>query len=166
MKENNWNQFTKRITINAPALKIYQSWTTQNGLESWFLRKALFTRHHKDIIGRDIPVEEGDTYEWTWFGYPETMEERHTVLAANGKDYLQFRFSGGCIVSVHIKTEYQETICELVQDNSTADENKRQMFYIECGNGWIFYMANLKSILEGGIDLRNKNEKIEQVINS
>jgi len=166
MKENNWSQFTKRITINAPSRIIYHAWATQNGLENWFLRKAQFTRHHKEIIGRNIPVEEGDTYEWTWFGYPDTVAERHSILTANGKDYLQFRFSGGCIVSVTIKPEFNETICELVQDNSTAEENKRQMFYIECGNGWIFYLANLKSTLEGGIDLRNKNEQIQHVINS
>jgi uncharacterized protein YndB with AHSA1/START domain len=166
MNENNWNQFTKRITINAPAPEIYEAWATQNGLESWFLRKAQFTRHHKDMVGRNIPVEKGDTYEWTWFGYPETMAERHTMLAANGKDYLQFRFSGGCIVSVHIKEESRETICELVQDNSPAEESKRQMFYLECSTGWTFYLANLKSILEGGIDLRNKNDQIHKVINS
>jgi hypothetical protein len=32
--------------------------------------------------------------------------------------------------------------------------------------GWVFYLANLKSFPEGGIDLRNKNEKLKSVINS
>jgi uncharacterized protein YndB with AHSA1/START domain len=161
-----WNQFTKRITINAPVQKIYNAWATQEGLESWFLRRAIFTRNHKEKINNNVPVKEGDTYEWTWFGHPDTVAEKHTVLETNGNDYLQFRFSGGCIVSVTIKKEQNETVCELVQNMSPADESKRQMFYIECGNGWIFYLANLKSVLEGGIDLRNKNEEIENLVNA
>ena len=44
------------------------------------------------------------------------------------------------------------------------DEKLR--LYIGCGEGWTFYLANLKSMLEGGIDLRNKNDKIKGVINS
>ena len=30
--------------------------------------------------------------------------------------------------------------------------------------GWIFYLANLKSVLEGGLDLRNKRMEITNVI--
>ncbi len=40
---NNWKQFTRRIPIKAPAKAIYDAWTTQQGLESWFLRMAAFT---------------------------------------------------------------------------------------------------------------------------
>lgn len=29
-----------------------------------------------------------------------------------------------------------------------------------------FYLANLKSILEGGVDLRNKNEALKKMLNS
>ena len=166
MKEINWNHFTKRITVDAPVEAIYEAWSTQEGLESWFLRKAQFTRRRQEVIGRNTPVSEGDTYEWTWFGYPDTTAEQHMILAADGKDFLQFRFSGGSIVSVNIKIEDEETICELVQDNSWAEETKRPFLYIECGNGWTFYLANLKSILEGGIDLRNRNEQIREVVNS
>jgi len=166
MNEYNWNQFTKRITINASTQDIYNSWATQAGLESWFLRKAEFTDRNKKVRERNATVQPGDTYEWTWFGYPDTVHEHHTILEANGKDYIKFRFSGGCIVTVTIKKENNEMICELTQDMIPADENKRQMFYIECSKGWTFYMTNLKSILEGGIDLRNKNEAIESVINA
>src|SRR5579871_1552220 len=43
MSEYNWDQFTKRITIKASAQDVYKAWATQSGLESWFLRKAVFT---------------------------------------------------------------------------------------------------------------------------
>ena len=38
-----WTQFTKRIPINASIESVYELWTTQAGLEKWFLRKAEFT---------------------------------------------------------------------------------------------------------------------------
>jgi hypothetical protein len=39
-------------------------------------------------------------------------------------------------------------------------------YHLGCKTGWTFYLANLKSLMEGGIDLRNKNEKIQRVINA
>jgi hypothetical protein len=46
------------------------------------------------------------------------------------------------------------------------DETVQRFYFIECGKGWTFYMTNLKSILEGGIDLSNKNMSMQNVINS
>jgi hypothetical protein len=46
------------------------------------------------------------------------------------------------------------------------DETEQQYFYMECDKGWTFYLTNLKSVLEGGLDMRNKNLNIQQVINA
>jgi hypothetical protein len=32
--------------------------------------------------------------------------------------------------------------------------------------GWTFYLANLKSVLEGGLDLRNKNARLQRLVNA
>ena len=162
----NWKQFTKRIPIKAPAKAIYAAWSTQQGLESWFLRVAQFTKADGTPRTKSSHIEAGDTYKWRWFGYDDTAIEEKEILLANGWDKLQFRFSGGCIVTVAIKQEDGETICELVQDMPMEDINEQQHFFIECGNGWGFYMTNLKSVLEGGLDLRNKNVKLKQVISA
>ncbi len=154
----NWKQFIKRIPIKAPPKAIYDAWATQQGLESWFLRLAQFTKADGTIRPKNIHIGAGDKYKWRWFGYDDTATEEQTILAANGWDHLQFGFSGGCIVTV--------SICELVQDMPMEDESEQQHFYIECGKGWTFYMANLKSVLEGGLDLRNKNAALKQVINA
>lgn len=39
-------------------------------------------------------------------------------------------------------------------------------YHIGCTKGWNFYLTNLKSLLEGGIDLRNRNKGLKEVINS
>jgi uncharacterized protein YndB with AHSA1/START domain len=166
MATYNWKQFIKRIPIKAPPKAIYDAWTTQQGLESWFLRLAQFTKTDGTVRPKNIHVETGDTYKWRWFGYSDSATEEEKILAANGWDQLQFGFSGGCIVTVSIKQEEGETICELIQQMPMENEKEQQHFYIECGKGWTFYLTNLKSILEGGIDLRNKNIALNQVINS
>jgi len=55
---------------------------------------------------------------------------------------------------------------ELTQSQIPLDDHSRMSYYVGCTRGWTFYLANLKSILEGGIDLRNKNNKLLHVINT
>jgi uncharacterized protein YndB with AHSA1/START domain len=162
----NWKQFIKRIPIKAPPKAIYDAWATQQGLESWFLRLAQFTKVDGTVRSKNSYVEAGDKYKWLWYGYDDSAVEEQKILIANGWDQIQFGFSGGCIVTVTIKQEEGETICELVQQMPMDDEKEQQYFFIECGKGWTFYMTNLKSILEGGPDLRNKNIGLKQVINA
>ena len=65
---------------------------------------------------------------------------------------------------MRIYDEKDEQIVELVQTDIPTDEKGKQNWHIGCKTGWTFYMANLKSMLEGGVDLRNRNEKIQNVI--
>jgi hypothetical protein len=103
---------------------------------------------------------------WLWYGYPDNVFEKKEIIEVNGKDFIQFGFTGNCIVSVKLYTQEGETIIELTQENIPPDDNPATNLHIGCGEGWTFYLANLKSYLEGGIDLRNKNIKIQAVINS
>src|SRR4030095_14455725 len=166
MAPYNWKQFIKRIPIRASAESIYKAWATQNGLETWFLRLAEFKTASGSLRSRNELVQKGDKYKWLWFGYDDTMLEEEEILSANGANELKFSFSGGCIVKVTITQEQNETICQLEQTMPMADESEQRHFFIECGKGWTFYMTNLKSVLEGGIDLRNKAESLKNVINA
>lgn len=59
----NWERFIKRIPIQAPAKSIYDIWTTQQGLESWFLRLAEFTKPDGSLRSRNSRIEAGDQYK-------------------------------------------------------------------------------------------------------
>lgn len=164
MSKYDWSRFVKRISIDADAQAIYDSWATRRGLESWFLSKAEFTSD-AGLRAPDSRVQKGDKYSWNWHGYAD-YEGTGEILETNEKDFLEFTFSGGCTVSVSVKEEAGETICELVQTMPQETDEDKQYYYIECGKGWTFYMTNLKSILEGGVDLRNKNNDLQQMINA
>src|SRR3569832_1190230 len=104
-----WKQFTRRIPIKAPPKAIYDAWSTQQGLESWFLCLAQFTNADGVIRSKTDHVQTGDQYKLLWHGYADDTVEEREVLAANGWDNIRFRFSGGCIVTVSIKQEEGET---------------------------------------------------------
>jgi uncharacterized protein YndB with AHSA1/START domain len=170
MSAYDWSAFTKRINVKAPVQTAYDYWTTQDGIEKWFLRVSEFTGRDSSLRKRDEHVRKSDKYRWLWFGYPDTVVEFGEILEANGKDQLKFTFGGASdtnmTVTVDIKQEEGETIVELKQEDIPVDENSKALYHIGCMEGWTFYLANLKSILEGGVDLRNKNEKLQKVINS
>jgi len=163
--ENEWRSFTFRMPINASPKSVYESWATPQGLESWFLRQARYTSPNGTHRAKNELIQAGDEYHWLWHGYGDQVVEKHPVLAANGWDHLEFRFSGDCVVNIRISQQDGFTICELKQEMPMEDEKSRQYFFIECGRGWTFYLANLKSVLEGGLDLRNKNTGLHPVIN-
>lgn len=163
---NSWTKFIKRIPVATDVATVYKAWTTQDELEKWFLRKAEFTKPNGGLRNRNEAIQKGDQYDWKWHGYPDSTFEKNEIVEANGKDFLQFGFSGNCLVSVKIYTAEGETIVEITQENIPINDNPETNLLVGCGEGWTFYLANLKSYLQGGIDLRNKNEKIKGVISS
>ncbi|MCB9307849.1 MAG: SRPBCC domain-containing protein [Lewinellaceae bacterium] len=161
-----WTNFQLRIDIKASDQEIYNAWATRAGLERWFLRQAPFARPDGSIRPAGEKCREGDTYEWRWYGYPDDVVENRPVIEANGRDLFKFYFSGDCIVTVKIAREAGETLVTLSQENIPTDDASKMSYYNGCSLGWTFYLANLKSVLEGGPDLRNKNAQLSNVINA
>ena len=161
-----WSRFVVRVNVNAPVEKLYQGWATREGIEYWFLRFSEYKKADGTVRKNDEFVEKGDTYKWRWHGYPDSVTEEGTILELNGKDFFKFSFgkAGNCAVT--IKMEEGETIVELVQDNIPIDEQGMHYYHVGCKTGWTFHFANMKSIFEGGIDLRNKNESLQDMLNS
>lgn len=162
-----WSRFVVRINIKrVSAEKLYHAWATRQGMEYWFLRLSEYKSSSGELRKNEETVKEGDEYTWRWHGWSDDATERGKILACNGKDQLSFSFgkAGNCHVT--IKEEEGEKIVELVQDNIPTDEYGMQQWHVGCKTGWTFYFANLKSLYEGGTDLRNRNEKLQNVINS
>ncbi len=166
MSNYDWSRFVTRISIKAPIEKLYWCWATREGMEYWFLRLSEFKKPDGSLRAVNEPVQKGDTYTWRWYGWSDETTEFGTILDSNNKDLLKFSFGKAGNCSVTIKIEEGENIVELVQENIPTDEQGMHYWHLGCKTGWTFYLANLKSLMEGGIDLRNRNEKLQRVINS
>ena len=166
MENYDWSKFKQRIPVNADPQKIYDAWATPAGLEKWFLRRASFKKENGEARDDHDQIQPGDTYEWNWFGWSDDMCERGKILEANGKNAFSFVFGKAGVVKVSIMQEGGQTMVELVQEQIPTDEKSKVDFHLGCSTGWTFYLANIKSIYEGGLDLRNKDETIKKVVNS
>jgi hypothetical protein len=166
METHDWSSFTVRININASAEKLYAAWATRSGIELWFLRVSEYKKPDGSLRANDEPVSKGDSYKWLWHGWPDDMVEHGEILDCNGKDLFRFSFGKAGNCTIRIYKEQDETIVELMQDAIPTDEQGKHYWHLGCKTGWTFYLANLKSIYEGGKDLRNKNVQLQQVLNA
>ena len=166
MSEYDWSKFILRIPVNASVESIYNAWATKSGIEKWFLRKAEFYTDANRLRTENEQIRKGDRYTWLWHGYDDNTVEHNYILEANGVDTLSFVFAGNCVVTITIGIIDTEVILQLTQENIPTGEERKAEIHVGCMEGWTFYLANLKSILEGGKDLRNRNLNIGKVINS
>jgi uncharacterized protein YndB with AHSA1/START domain len=164
MKNFDWTRFTKRIAVKAPLEALYNAWTQSAELERWFLQTARFLDSAGNPMDGREPTAAGMTYEWTWFLYDGL--EKGMVLQANGRDHFQFTFAGDCVVDVSLKEEYLYTVVELTQSNIPTDDESKERIRLGCSSGWSFYFVNLKSVYEGGLDLRSKDERLRPMVNN
>lgn len=164
MENFDWTSFTKKIAVKAKLNDIYNAWTKASELENWFLEKVSFFDTNQKLISKDENATESNTYEWFWHLYKDPMLGK--ITSANGKDYLQFTFEGTCLVDINLSETDGYTLVELRHHNIPTDDFSKQYIRLGCSNGWHFYLTNLKSVFEGGLDLRNKDSNLNPMINN
>jgi uncharacterized protein YndB with AHSA1/START domain len=164
MQNFNWSSFTKKISVNASLKTIYDAWTKSSELERWFLEKVTFYDDKSDLLDPYKNVTKGISYEWYWYLYEEPMRGR--ITNANGRDFLQFTFEGDCLVDIKLEEKEGTTVITLIHHNIPEDDKSKQYVRLGCSNGWTFYLTNLKSVFQGGLDLRNKDADLGVMINN
>jgi uncharacterized protein YndB with AHSA1/START domain len=160
MAESKWTKFKVTADYNTDLRSLYLAWTTPAGLESWFLRRAEFYTIPKRLREPVEFILKEDCYEWYWHGYDDDMVQKGSVLEVNGTDLLKFTFSGDSVVTVAFSTRNGVSLIELTQENIPEEADPAKNLFVQCQMGWVFYLANLKSIMEGGVDLRNKRLEV------
>lgn len=164
MKDFDWTQFTRKIAIGASVQTLYDAWTIPAEIEQWFLSNATYLTSEGTPVSKTEAVAKGLTYQWQWYLYDVT--ESGTIREANGKDQFQFTFAGDCVVDVSFKAYDKGTIATLTQSGIPTDNESKKNIRLGCDHGWSFYLLNLKSVYEGGIDLRNKDPQLKPMLNN
>lgn len=160
MIDDKWTRFKVVGDYHTDLRSLYEAWATPAGLEKWFLREANFYTIPRRARGPEEFILKEDSYEWFWYGWGDDAVEKGYILEANGTDFLKFTFSEGSTVSINLYTSNGVSIVELNQENIPLENNPQKNLYVQCQLGWTFYLANLKSVLEGGVDLRNKKVEV------
>jgi hypothetical protein len=116
------------------------------------------------LISKEKYVQKNYTYGWSWFLYD--IVEEGKIVEGNGKDRIQFTFAGDCLVTIQLIEFNQYIIVELTQENIPTDDESKKNVRLGCHTGWSFYLVNLKSVYEGGLDLRNKDPELKGMLNN
>ncbi len=164
MTSFDWTTFTRKIAIKAKLSDIYNAWTKASEIEKWFLSKAIFMDTNKIPISKEAQIQKGFTYEWNWYLYDTA--ESGKITETNGKDFIQFTFAGECLVDINLSIQGDYVIVELTQKNIPTDDRSKQGIRLGCDSGWSFFLVNLKSVYEGGLDLRNKDTSLKGLLNN
>jgi len=154
MKTLTWDSFTKKIHINASLEKLYWCWATEEGITSWFLRSAAYTRNKKRISASEF-VQQNDAYTWMWHNWDG--QEQGKILEVNGSDLVKLSFAGSCDLTITLEQRDEVVLLTLTQSQIPLDEKSKLEIFYGCSNGWTFWLANLKAYLEHGI-LLNETE--------
>ena len=164
MKTYDWTKFTKKIAVKASMQSLYDAWTKSADIESWFLSNADYFNERSNQVDKGASIQKGYTYTWSWYLYD--IEEKGRITEANGVNHLQFTFAGQCTVDINLTQQDEHVVVELIQQNIPTDDESKQNIRLGCDSGWAFFMVNLKSVYEGGIDLRNKNAALHGMLNN
>lgn len=164
MKNFDRTRFSRKIAVQAPVQVLYDAWTKASEIKKWFLREARYVHENGSPVKPDESIQTGDRYAWRWYLYEGTEEGRMTT--ADGKNYLQFTFAGECLVDIELTEENGYTVVTLTQSNIPLDEDSQRDIRLGCHTGWSFYLVNLKSVYEGGLDLRGKDTRFKPMVNN
>ena len=67
-----------------------------------------------------------------------------------------------CVTMMENSADRLTTLIAKILD--VEDDDPLTNLYVNCQLGWTFYLTNLKSIYQGGLDLRNRDQKIGKVV--
>ncbi|MBI1756373.1 MAG: SRPBCC domain-containing protein [Fimbriimonas ginsengisoli] len=157
-----WREFRLRVFVDRSQEAVFSAWVRSGELERWFLTKAeYYDKEGKPLDPAESAVR-GCTYRWEWV---EGTIEKGSILTSDGFGSLAFSFGDGCTVALTLARLDGRTAIELLQSHVMTDVDRRERFYVDCLQGWTFYLANLKSVLEGGLDLREKEPVGAHLVN-
>ncbi len=130
----------------APA-KVFASLTEPQQLTRWFVEKAVMT------------PRKGSPFRFTWGSY--TLRGKVNAVKAPSKLVLQWvdRFPGGKMLETQARFELQKKgkgTLLTVTHRGFKSGKKWLALYGAIQSGWAYYLTNLRSVLEHGVDLRSE----------
>ena len=162
MDPEQWRRLVQRIDVNAPRETVFAAWATAEGLRSWMVFESALLDQDGRERGPGAVARAGDTFRNAW----------HTGLSGDGEvlevrpdEMVRFTMEAGVEVEATVEPlEDGSVMVTLVQTHDLSDEqNLAHMLGFK--DGWAFYLANLKSVLENGRDLRNFTHDVEHRLN-
>lgn len=158
-----WTGFIKRIHVNRSREDLWCALATAAGICSWFTHVTEFHDESGYPLPGDRFAEVGFTVHWEW---TEGTGEDVRVLGVSPGESVRFSwYDGEGWVEFRAREHAGRSFVEIEQRMESSDLAFLQDVYVGCSEGWVFFLANLKSVLEGGHDLREFRPDVTGLVN-
>jgi uncharacterized protein YndB with AHSA1/START domain len=154
-ENNDWTTFDLYVAIDAEPSVILSAWSTINGMESFFVQMMRITGPDGAELGPDARAQPGDKYVWRWHNGRRIVGE---YLQAETRNEVRFTF-GDSRVSVMALPYKTGSLLRLRQYDIPDTEEARMHIYGNCRAAWVYFLTVLKTLLEHGIDGRDKTRE-------
>jgi uncharacterized protein YndB with AHSA1/START domain len=148
-----WTRFHLYVAIDATPDRIFQAWATSSGMESFFVEMMAIRDNSGRLLALDEPAVAGCQYVWRWDSGALVSGEFIDVLPGHE---LAFSF-GESKVRVRLHPQDGACILELCQYDMEDTEQNRMHLHSNCRAAWVYFLTVLKTLLEHGIDGRDKS---------
>lgn len=161
LENYSWTEFSVKEYIPADLETVFNYWAISGKITQWFIKEAEYISPDGQKRKNDEIIKTGDLYTWN-FGKELTMKGK--IIEVINNKFLHFTFGRKepdsdeyVQVRVHFESVNGETQIK-IYENNIADNSFGQVNYnLSCILGWSYYMTNLRSIVESGYDLREKD---------
>lgn len=176
-----WSAFEVGIYITAKPDDVFDLLGTSKGLTRWFLRTAAFApsigRPSKRSKTAKLPVFDSlpqrrederccanDRYQWEWY-YGGGIIGEEWILECRPPTRLIFGFGDRMEVAIRLRKLGKSCEVSLRQYNIPDSPSGRHNLHMGCRVAWAFFLTNLKSVAEGGLDLRETDRARTRQLN-
>ena len=154
-------RFSHGVLLDVSLDEVWSYVATPEGMSKWFLEEVRYTDADGQIRAEDEEGEKGDRYHWKW-------QKNHSVegrlLDVISRQRFAFTFGKDFTAEFTLRVQDGRTRLVLTQVNHKPNQ-ENEFGFINCCVCWAFFMTNLKSIAEGGKDLRETVVEEEMLVN-
>ncbi len=146
-----WSCFDVHMSIATDRRSAYDCWATSGGMERFFARRFKYTKPDGVDRRANACAEVDDAY-WLEFHHPSELKGK--ILATRPGEHFAFTF-GDMRVDVTFTPNDRGTLIRLTQSSIPTDDTARADSHLNCRSCWVYYLLNLRSVVEHGHDLRD-----------
>jgi hypothetical protein len=166
-----WKEFRHSIIIDSTIDRVFEFVSTSAGICDWFISECEYVSSDGIIKDKNEIAAEGDKFIWKWLNKDLKIEGK--VLNSIIPERFEFTFGPMYEVCINLSEDETGVRVELNQKrknvfspvSETRDISNEDFNFLNCCVCWVFFLTNLKSVIEFGIDLREKNVRDEMLIN-
>ena len=155
VQPHDWSVFDVYLYMEAAPLDVLRYWQTVEGFTQFFVA-AMTAGQDNSGEGEEVNLsilETGSRYNWR---YIHDYSGEGLILQVTDRA-VEFTFGANYSVNVSVTPIGSGTRLHLRQSGIGQDDREQVQGTLNCRSCWLYFLVNLKSVVESGNDLRDQN---------